>query len=170
MTKRINTSWILYQNNKMRVLYSILGMIGLSVLYFYLCKDFIEYNGVLIDWIGGTNDQLYSISKFMIKISYLCLIFLYIGKLIEDITTSFTCYLAPRYGNRKKLITEFSYAIILHGILLVFIFQIIFAIVGILYLRQGSWLLSNFKVYCYVSVPSSTPILHPAFPLYYFYN
>ena len=29
---------------------------------------------------------------------------------------------------------------------------------------------SNIRLILIVSVPSSTPILHPAFPLYYFYN
>jgi len=121
----------------------------LSFLYFEFCNISTDSKEILLDWMGGSVGQSYSFSILVLKMSFISIIFLYLGRMIDQMKSSFIYYLAPRFGNVKKVIISFISPVLLQGILLVIIFEVVFCIALIISIHENKVLIDI--IYGFVS-------------------
>jgi hypothetical protein len=128
MAKILNLNKILLEENKMYFLSSICMVLLLSLLYFRFSNISTDSKEILIDWMGGSAEQSYSFSILVLKMSFISIIFIYLGRIIDELRSNLLYFLAPRLGNVKNVIISFILPVLLHGILLVIIFEVAFLI------------------------------------------
>lgn len=128
MSKILKINRILLKENKKYLICFICTALLLSLFYFKFCNTSTDSRKILLSWMGGSAEQIYSFSILILKMSFISLIFIYIGRIIDQIKNNLIFYLAPRIGNNKKVIISLALVIIMQGILLVIAFQVAFFI------------------------------------------
>lgn len=162
MAKILNLNKILLKENKRYLLNSICLVSLLSLLYFEFCNISTDSREILVDWMGGSAGQSYNFNILVLKMSFISIIFIYLGRIIDQMKSNFIYYLAPRIGNVKKVIIWFIPPILLQGILLVIIFELAFFMALVIKIHDYTSLINityGFLVYMVIECISMTGVI-----------
>lgn len=140
--KIMNLNQILLKENRRFLLSLVCLVFILCLLYLEVCNSSTDGRKILFVWFGSTVGQIYSFSILVLKMCFVSITFIYIGRIIEQLKSNFIYYLAPRLGNIRRVVVYFAFPIILQGVILAVVFELAFFIAVVIYANNFNLLIT----------------------------